>query len=94
LTVSEYDDIANRLEESLKQLELVRDTLSTNDNFTELRRKVDQTCEKLSVRVNILKRQDQIISANQPNYVTDLYKLELTDLMPHRRAYLLLKYCK
>jgi len=62
--VSEYDDIANRLEESLKQLELVRDTLSTKDNFTELRRKVDQTCEKLSVRVNILKRQDQIISPN------------------------------
>ena len=26
--------------------------------------------------------------------MTDLYKLELTDLMPHRRAYLLLRYSK
>ena len=33
LTVTDYDDIANRLEESLKQLYLVRDTLSTKENF-------------------------------------------------------------
>lgn len=39
----------------MKQLEYVRDALSTKENFADLRKRVDQTCEKLSVRANIIK---------------------------------------
>ena len=41
LTISEYEDIAQRLDESMKQLETVRDALSTKENLIKLREKVD-----------------------------------------------------
>lgn len=94
MTISEYEDIASRLDDSLKQLEFVRDAISTKENLRELRQKVDQTCEKLSVRANVIGFQEQRTSTIQPQIVTDIYKLDLTDVTPYRKAYLLLKYNK
>ena len=70
--------------------------MSTKENLNseQLRKKIDQTCEKITVRAKIQKLQDSISSSTQPNIVTDIYKLELTDLNPSKRGYLLLKYHK
>jgi hypothetical protein len=94
LTVSEYDDIAARLDDSISSLDLVNDALSTKENLVQLRQKVDQTCEKLTIRANIKQFQEQKKSCIQPNIMTDIYKIELCDTSPPRNAYLLLKYQK
>ena len=41
MTVSEYDDIAARLDDSISSLDLVNDALSTKENLVQLRQKVD-----------------------------------------------------
>ena len=58
---------------------MVSDAISTKENFKELRAKVDQTCEKLSVRANLLKFQESKQSVVQPSIVTDIYRIHLTD---------------
>ena len=46
------------------------------------------------MRCNIVKFIEQKKSYITSNIVIDVYKLELTDLNPPRKAYLLLKYQK
>lgn len=50
LTVSEYKDVEQRLDDSMASLDLVRDALSTKSNLVNLKEKVEQTCGKLTVR--------------------------------------------
>ena len=45
LTVSEYEEIAQRHESSLKQLELIKSALDTPENLKNLRGRVEQDCE-------------------------------------------------
>lgn len=94
LTSSEYGDVAHRLDDSLKQLENVNTALSTKSNLINLRDKVDRTCEEITLRGNVLQFVEQKKSYITSNIVIDVYRLELTDLNPVRKAYLLLKYQK
>ena len=59
LTISEYEEIASRLEDSQKLLELVNDTISTPENLENMRQIVEQKCDKMTVRINIVKKQAQ-----------------------------------
>ena len=78
----------------MKQLETVRDALSTKENLIKLREKVDQTCGNLTLRANIVRFQEQKQSVVQNSIVTDVYRIELTDIQPYKKGYLLLKYSK
>jgi hypothetical protein len=78
----------------MASLDLVRDALSTKSNLINLREKVDQTCGKLTVRALVKSFKEQKKSIVQKSIVTDVYKIELIDIQPHREAYLLLKYHK
>jgi hypothetical protein len=93
LTHSEFDDITQRLEESLSgPISLLKDALSSKENLIALREKVDEACEKLTMKVNILGFQEQKSSSMQPSIVTDVYKIEIPEVS--KKGYLLLKYNK
>lgn len=68
--------------------------MTSKEDFELLRMKVDQTCEKLSVRANLIKLDKQENSEIQPSVLTDIFKIQLTDLQPAKKAYLLLRYPK
>ncbi len=51
LTISEYDEIAQRLEASLKQLDMLKMQLQQPDNLEALRQKVERECEKMTIRI-------------------------------------------
>jgi hypothetical protein len=92
LTISEYEEIAQRLDDSNKNLALVVDALSTPENLDKLRAQVEQKCDRMTVRARIVKAQDTQDQPSNPNVVIDIYKIELTDT--NKRGYLLLKHAK
>ena len=71
---------------------LLRDAVSSKENLLALREKVDQACEKLTLKVNIMGFTEQKSSPMQPSVVTDIYKIEIPDIA--KKGYLLLKYNK
>jgi hypothetical protein len=93
LTHSEFEDINQRLEESSSgPLVLLRDALSSKSNLENLRPKVEQACEKVTLKVNILAHQETKTSTLQPNMITDVYRIEICDIA--KKGYLLLKYSR
>ena len=89
LSISEYDEIAQRLEGSIKQLEMVRDALQSPDNLANLRQKIDIECEKMTLRIQFGRKQGERESATTPGVVTDIYKATLVDI--DTQAFVLLK---
>ena len=71
---------------------LLRDAVSSKENLIALRQKVDDACEKLTLKVNVLGFTEQKSSPMQPSVVTDIYKIEIPDV--NKKGYLLLKYNK
>jgi len=69
LSISEYEEIAQRLESSLKQLELIKDALSSPENFENMRTRVSRECEQLTLRIKLGKKKGELESINQ-NVVT------------------------
>ena len=59
LSISEYEEIARRLEDSHKQLDLVLDAIATPENLENLRPKVEQKCDRMTLRVKVVKLQDK-----------------------------------
>ena len=57
LTISEYEEIAQRHDDSLKQLVLVKDAVDTPENLKALRSRIERECEQITLRVIILKKQ-------------------------------------
>ena len=57
LTISEYAEIAQRLEESHKKLGLVGDALSTPENLKNMRSAIEDECDRMTMRLKILKLQ-------------------------------------
>lgn len=81
LTHSEYDDIAQRLDETTKgPIALLRDAVSSKENLAALKDKVDEACEKITLKVNILGFSEQKSSPMQPSVVTDIYKIEIPEV--------------
>lgn len=89
LSISEYDEIAQRLENSIKQLEIVRDALQSPDNLANLRQKIDIECEQLTLRILFGRKQGERESATTKGVITDIYKATLVDIDTH--AFVLLK---
>jgi hypothetical protein len=56
LTISDYEEIAQRMESSLKQLQMVRDATSVSENLEPLREKIRQNCQAMTLRVKIVKK--------------------------------------
>ena len=56
MTISDYEEIAQRMESSLKQLQMVRDATSVSENLEPLREKIRQDCNTMTLRVKILKK--------------------------------------
>ena len=55
MTISEYEEIAQRLEQSMKQLDLVNDALNSKENLKNLRDRVYRECDDMTLRVQIIK---------------------------------------
>lgn len=89
LSISEYDEIAQRLENSIKLLEIVRDALQSPDNLANLRQKIDIECEQLTLRILFGRKQGERESATTKGVITDIYKATLVDIDTH--AFVLLK---
>jgi len=60
LSISEYEEIAQRLESSLKQLELIKDALSSPENFENLRTRVSRECEQMTLRIKLGKKKSEL----------------------------------
>ena len=86
LTISEYEEIAQRHDDSLKQLVLVKDAVDTPENLKALRSRIERECEQITLRVIILKKQ---ITRESQGQVTDVYKITIVNL--GRNGFLLLK---
>ena len=90
--MTEFAEVGARLEDSLKQLNTVRDALDTQENLKGLRSKVDRDCEKMTLRATIVKRSGENDSGTIKGVVTEVYKVQLIDISKY--AYLLLKHYK
>ena len=55
MTISEYEEIAQRLEQSLKQLDLVNDALQSKENLKNMKEKINRECDDMTLRVQIIK---------------------------------------
>lgn len=91
LSISEYEEIAQRLELSLKQLELLKDALHSPENFENLRTRVSRECEQMTLRIKFGKKKGELESINQ-NVVKNIYNVTLKDV--DIRGFLLLKHQK
>ena len=55
LSITEYEYLAQRLEESFKSLTLISDAFATPENMVALRPEVERRCDKITLRVKVLK---------------------------------------
>ena len=92
LTISEYEEIAQRHEESYKLLNVVQDAIDTPENLKALRERIERECEQMTLRVTIIKKQQSKESVSLPGAVTDIYKVQIVNL--NRNGFLLLKHQK
>lgn len=67
----------------------MRDALQSVENLANLRQKIDQECEKMTLRVQFGKKQGERESATTTGVITDIYKAVLVDIDTH--AFVLLK---
>ena len=56
LTISEYEEIAQRHEDSFKQMSLIQDAIDTPENLKALRERIERECEQMTLRVKIIKK--------------------------------------
>jgi hypothetical protein len=89
LTISEYDEIAQRLESSLKQLCLIKKAVIQPENLDVLRKRAERECDKMTVRIKFQQKTTERPSANTPGVVTEVYKVSLIDI--DVQGFLLLK---
>eukprot|EP00347_Sterkiella_histriomuscorum_P016494 403352965 len=93
LTISEYDQIQNRLEDSYKILDLVKDALSNPDNMEQLRQKLeDKQNEHATLRVKVIRKQKQAQSITNPNLSLHIFKVEFIDI--EQKGYAMIKHAK
>jgi hypothetical protein len=59
---------------------MVKDALATPENLAPLRERIRQNCNKMTVRVRIIKKHGQHESSTQRSIVTDIYRAELLDI--------------
>jgi len=89
LTITEYDEIAQRLEESLKPLDLLKTMLESAENLDALRKKVEHECEKMTIRIKFGGKQSERQSTQNTSVITDVYKITLVDI--DKQAFVTLK---
>ncbi len=87
LTLCEYENIAQRLEISLKQLVQVSDMLETKENFKAMREKVNRDCEQMTLRVEIQSHYKS--KPGQDGVVVETFKCKVADM--DRRGFLMIK---
>ena len=75
MTISECNDVNKRIEESQENLQLINDAMQSKENLANLKSKIEQNCEKMSMKALVLKFTEQKRSDIQPNFVTDVYKI-------------------
>lgn len=51
LTVSEYAEVVQRMDESKQWLTLINDNSSSKENLLKIRTKIAEECEKMSVKL-------------------------------------------
>ncbi len=58
-SITEYELLAQRLEQSMKRLDLVNDAFASPENLEALRPTLESNCDRITLRVKILKEQKQ-----------------------------------
>jgi len=92
LTISEYEEVAARLEASQKQLDLVQTALDTPENTRALSEQIERDCEQMTLRVLFGIHEKSRASASKPGIVTDIYRCTVKDI--GKRAFIVLKHPK
>ena len=67
----------------------MRDALQSVENLANLRQKIDQDCDRMTLRIRFNRKQGERESATTPGVITDIYKATLVDIDIH--AFVLLK---
>ena len=57
LSITEYEYLAQRLEESFKNFTLISDAFATPENLGTLKPEIERRCGKITLRVKVLKEQ-------------------------------------
>jgi len=96
LTISEFEEIAQRTESSLKHLQMIKGWVENESSkekqaLKDLRDRVDRECEKMTVRVVVSRVQGEKESGTHPGVLTQIFKITLPDIGDHK-AYMLLKH--
>jgi hypothetical protein len=56
LTISDYEEISSRLQSSFPLLDLVMSCISTPENYENLKQQVEEKCDKVTVRVKVIRK--------------------------------------
>jgi hypothetical protein len=80
LNRAEFDEIAQRHEQSLKLLELVKDAQASKENFANLKGRLERECDQMTIRVQVVKLIETKISVSMPGVLSHVFKIHLTDL--------------
>lgn len=87
LTISDYEEIAQRYDESLKILSTVLDVLDTKENFKNMRERINRECEQMTLRIETQSLFKSTVSEN--SIMTNIYKIKISDI--DKKGFLLLK---
>jgi len=74
LTVSEYEEVAQRHEASLKLLSTVQNALESPANLAALSEQIERDCEQVTIRIQFGNHEKARSSPSKPGIVTDIYR--------------------
>ena len=100
-TLTDFESISRRLEESFELVDLVKSCLSTPENLAHMRSQVEEMCSKMggaTLRIKVIRLQrDDSTDANNDSptarkslkQIVQIYRVEIVDL--HKRGFLMVK---
>lgn len=88
LTESEYSQITQRILDSKKGLDMLKDC-TTKESLKQNKAAIEQECSKMSLMVQVQTKRD---SQRSGTIVSDVYEILVTEMYPSKKAFLVLMY--
>lgn len=88
LTVSEFAEIYQRMDESKRWLNLINDNIDSKESLLKIRQQIAEECEKMSVKLQILKfKSSQTLEKD----TMDIYEVQLKGMLLNKQ-FMVCKY--
>ena len=88
LTLSEFENIAQRYETSIISIAQINDVLDSKENMKAIREKVNRDCDQVTIKVEILSHY-KTTQAAIPGVDVVIFKTRIVDL--DKRGFLMIK---